>query len=423
MMTRRISEVKQNNVAFIRLDRPVKKYESTLREIYCTTRITLCELGYTMRWNLTACFAAAMFSMFTGCTAHPSTSASTTSISRQLLWAAEATGQIRGSFYLPEQRLYGEEIGPGRGRPRPAFVWPSSVMLSALIAAANVDRQTYLPFVREYVDSLRTYRTSRNGKTGLDVWPAPKTPDRYYDDNAWIAVALAEAYDLTRDSRDLEFAAEAIKFTLTGEDNIQGGGIYWHEDRPDRKHTVSSAPTICASMILFRHTKDHFYLDTARRLYAWTLSHLQEPDGLYADSLAASDGKVDNVLYAYNTAMMIRSGCLLYEATQDKQYLVDAERSANAAASKWVRASVGAIQAEAVMAEKLCEALLYLSSVDGDTKWQTMASRAVEYVHDHCRDPNGWYSQRWDDREVAALDPIRLIDQASAARAFWICAK
>src|SRR5579871_3809170 len=55
------------------------------------------------------------------------------------LWAAEALGQIRSALYLPDQRLYGEETGPGRGRPRPAFVWPSSVMLSALASAASVD--------------------------------------------------------------------------------------------------------------------------------------------------------------------------------------------------------------------------------------------------------------------------------------------
>ena len=338
------------------------------------------------------------------------------------LWGAEAMGQMRCSFYLPDQHLYGEEIGPGRGKPKPAFVWPSSVMLSALVAAARVDPDSYLPMLREYVDALRVYRTNRAGVTGLDVWPAPKTPDRYYDDNAWMALALAEAYEVTHDRRDLEFATESLNFTLSGEDDKQGGGIYWHEDRPDRKHAVSCAPTICAGVLLYRSTGNHSHLETATRLYQWMTTHLREPDGLYADSIGAGDGKVDHSLYAYNTAMMIRAGCLLYSATKDGRYLSDAQRSAQAAAAKWVRPADGAIQAEPAMAHKLAETFLDLFGIDTDAHRRDLTARAIEYAHSHCRDPNGWYSRRWDDSSVAALDPIRLIDQASAARTFWILA-
>jgi hypothetical protein len=74
------------------------------------------------------------------------------------------------------------------------------------------------------------------------------------------------------------------------------------------------------------------------------------------------------------------------------------------------------------MAHKLAEAFLDLYGIDTDAHRRDLAARAIEYVHSHCRDPNGWYSRRWDDSSVAALDPIRLIDQASAARTFWILA-
>ena len=344
------------------------------------------------------------------------------SVNRFALWGAEALGQIRPGFYLPEQHLYGEEIGPNRGRPKPAFVWPSSIMLSALAAAAKVDEQTYLPMLREYIDALRTYRTNRNGITGLDVWPAPKTSDRYYDDNAWMALALAEAYQATRDARDLQFADEALKFTLSGEDGRLGGGIYWHEDRFDRKHAVSCGPAICAAIILYQQTREKSYLDAAQRLYGWTRSHLRTSDDLYADSIGVADGAVDAKIYSYNTATMIRAGCLLFCATGQKHYLQEAQDSAKAAVARWVRSSDGAIVDESPMAHKLCESLVYLSATDHDPHWRQIADGALKYLHERCRDPNGWYGRRWDESDVAALDPVRLLDQASAARAFWVAA-
>jgi hypothetical protein len=48
-------------------------------------------------------------------------------------------------------------------------------------------------------------------------------------------------------------------------------------------------------------------------------------------------------------------------------------------------------------------------------------NRSIEYGHEHCRDPNGRYSRRWETTAiVAALDPVRLIDEAAETRAFWI---
>ena len=296
-------------------------------------------------------------------------------------------------------------------------------MLSALAAAARVDRQTYLLMLREYVDALRTYRTQRNGITGFDVWPAPKPTDRYYDDNAWIALALAETYNATQEQRDLELTDEALRFALSGEDAKLGGGIYWHEDRHDRKHAVSTAPATCAALELFRATGNRSYLATGKRLYAWTAAHLLDSDSLYADSIAVADGTIDHAKYTYNSAMMIRCACLLHAATGESRYLLQAQATARAAEAYWVRPSDGAIRAESAMAGRLCEAFGFLRDEDGDPHWALIAARATKCLHDHCRDPNGWYTNRWDAQNVAALDPIRLIDQAAAARAFWATAR
>lgn len=88
------------------------------------------------------------------------------------------------AFYLPDRRLYAEEPCLGRDNPRPSFLWPASVQLAALAAAAKLEPDVYLPPLREYLQTLRTYRSEVNGVVGLEVLPNNHPSDRYYDDNA-----------------------------------------------------------------------------------------------------------------------------------------------------------------------------------------------------------------------------------------------
>ena len=51
----------------------------------------------------------------------------------------------------------------------------------------------------------------------------------------------------------------------------------------------------------------------------------------------------------------------------------------------------------------------------------TLCGSAV-YVHTNVRDRNGRYAHRWDQRQAEALKSYLLIDQASAARAYFVVA-
>src|SRR5206468_7732288 len=137
----------------------------------------------------------------------------------------------------------------GAKRRRPAWAWDASIELGALCAAARMEPQSYLPRVRAFATALRTYRTTYHDRPGLDVNPPPKTPDRYYDDNAWICLSLLEAYELTQDDGDLALATDAYAFLMSGEDpaNVDGG-IYWHEDRPTSKNACSSGPAMLGAL-------------------------------------------------------------------------------------------------------------------------------------------------------------------------------
>jgi DUF1680 family protein len=301
-------------------------------------------------------------------------------------------------------------------------VWDASIQLGALCAAARVEPREYLPQVKAYAVALRTYRTTYHDRPGLDVNPPPKPADRYYDDNAWISLALLEAYELTHDPKDLALASDAYNFATSGEDDALGGGIYWHEDQTKSKNACSSGPVMLAAMRLHKLTGEKKCLDTTKRLYEWTRKNLQDDDGLIFDSIAVPAGTVERAKFTYNSATLIRAACLLYGATRDKAYLDEARRVARAAERRFVRAEDGVITGSGKLGVKLVEAFLELYEVDHDEHWRQVVGRCLASVRGH-RNAAGWYPQDWQSGPPAGDRPVRLIDQSAPARAFWVAAE
>jgi predicted alpha-1,6-mannanase (GH76 family) len=280
--------------------------------------------------------------------------------------------------------------------------------------------------VRAYATALRTYRTTYHDRPGLDVNPAPKPPDRYYDDNAWISMSLLEAYELTKDPKDLALAREAYDFLMSGEDLATlGGGIYWHEDQTKSKNACSSGPAMVASLAFHRLTGEQKYLDTAKRLYDWTRTTLQDKDGLIFDSISVPEGKLARVKLTYNAGTFIRAAAGLYAVTRDRAYLEEARRVATAAEKRFVKQD-GIIEGWGKLAVKLLEGFIDLSKVDDDpaqsAHWKTIATRAVTALHPH-RSEDGWYALDWDKAPLAKGATARLIDQSAAARAYCYAAE
>ena len=336
-------------------------------------------------------------------------------------WAVSTLDQIQSEFYIPKSGLYAEEIGAGV-KPHPAWLWDASVQLSALTAAARSQPDKYLPLVKSYAAALRSYRTHNHDVVGLDVNPPPKTPDRYYDDNAWIVLSLLEAYDLTHDPQDLKLATDAYSFVMSGADDALGGGIYWHEDRKDNKHACSCGPAMLDALRLYQITSDRAYLKTATSLYDWTRQRLQDHDGLIFDSIHVADGKINKAKFTYNSATIVRAAAVLYQITGEKPYLDEAERVARACEHRWVRSSDGLIADDGKFGHKLIEAFCAVHDVDHDPHWPAVITRCVAALRHH-RDSHGWYLKRWDATPPEVIEHPRLIDQASAARAFWLAAR
>ena len=337
-------------------------------------------------------------------------------------WGEETLARIDADFWLSNRRLYAETGHLNQPpAPPPTMAWGVGVQLSALVAAARVDPDKYRSRLRSFIDGFNTYWTNFNNLGGYDVQPGPKPNDRYYDDNAWIVLALADAYEVMHNSGDLARAEATQKFVLSGEDTQLGGGIYWHEPKRETKNTCVNAPAIVGALRLYQLTTKPAYLEDARRLYRWTCAHLQGQDGLFADNIHL-DGHVDEARYSYNTGLMIRAASLLHRVTGEAAYLADAERIAHAAEAKWVVRETGGIRDGARFSHLLLEGFLALQDEDHDPHWLALDRNALGFVHARVRDANGHYADHWDRNVASPLTTFPLIDEASAARAFWIAA-
>ncbi len=340
-------------------------------------------------------------------------------------WGFEVMEKIQKDYYLDKSKLYASQSAdtPKDRREQkrdPAMMWACGVMLSSLAEATEADPNTYSRRLQSYATAMDVY-IQKDELGGYDVLPCPKPFDRYYDDNVWVVLAMIKASEVTQKRQYIYKAEAAMKFVLSGEDDKAGGGIYWKETGRVAKHTCSTAPSIVACLELYNAYKGFVnnkksYLDTALRLHTWIRATLQDSDGLYWDNININ-GKVDKAKYSYNSALMIRAECLLYEETGDQKYLEEAQRVAKAALKRWVRDN-GSADDGGRFAHLLIGSFLALYEKDNDPVWLDTVDRMIEYVHANIRDPNGLYSGGWKDPVKGTLEKVDLLDQASVAHAY-----
>lgn len=212
-----------------------------------------------------------------------------------------------------------------------SFLWPYSGMLSGLVSLysktenseyLDILKQNILPGLEEYYDSNRLPAAYQSYPTFAG------NSDRFYDDNVWLALDFCNLYAATKDERYLEKATEIYDFVYSGWDDILGGGIYWVEQNKSSKNTCSNAPAAVLSAKMFYLTDDNRYLEKAIETYKWTKEYLLDnEDYVYLDNVNIS-GDVDRRKYSYNSGQMIEAAALLFDLTDDIQYLEDAQNTA-----------------------------------------------------------------------------------------------
>ncbi len=320
--------------------------------------------------------------------------------------AREVTAHIQRTFWNSDTGLYARSVTDRR----PDFVWTNSVMFSALVAASRHEPATYRPVMQKFFTALDVYWDASDTPPGYEPSPTRgRGHDKYYDDNAWLAITFLEAYELTHDQRYLTRAAGTLKFVLSGWDDELGGGIWWHETHKDgTKNTCVNAPAAvaCQRLAKFRdQAAARELVDQSQKLVDWTARNLQADDGLFFDRKVVASGDVKRGKLTYNSGLMIRALLGLYRITGNKHELDEARRIAKACDALFDK-QTGAYRDQIKRAHLLVEADLELYRATKDEELLDRAKRSGDY-----------YYQTWKTKP-----PDDLMTNAAIARVLWLLA-
>ena len=323
--------------------------------------------------------------------------------------AREVAGEIQRDFWNPRTGWYSEKPG---GKT-PDVAWAGGVMFSALAGAARNDPERYRPVLRRFFDALEGYWDRRQPLGGYEPLPGNGNGnDKYYDDNEWLAIAFVEAHAVTGDNAYARRAAETVKFVLSGwDDTALAGGIWWHEAREKKvraKNTCANAPAAVACLRLARISppaEARELVATAQKITRWTVTNLQLPNALFADTKNIEGGGMNKATLTYNSALMVRAFLDLHHATGQPADLQNAQRIALAAGSL-LDAKTGVYRDHVKWAHLMVEADLALYRTTNE-----------DYLLQRARRNADAYYERWKAR-----GPEDLISAASVARVLWLMA-
>jgi predicted alpha-1,6-mannanase (GH76 family) len=268
-----------------------------------------------------ACLVAALTPSLAACTragAEPGSSAAALDPATADLHArAElATEALVGRFWLADAGDFAE-CSPPSGRS--TGYWTYAQALDAVLDAAErtgTRSPRWLALVRTIVEAQE-----RRG------WPRD-----FFDDEAWMALALVRAHDLTGEPGYLaratalveDIAANASDTTCCG---TAPGGLWWDRAHTQKATASNAAPAIAAAR-LFERTGEGRWLDFARRTYAFWREHMVDGATFQvADHLRPSGEKVWWA-FTYDGGTMVGAALALHRATGEPGYLADARRLA-----------------------------------------------------------------------------------------------
>ena len=340
--------------------------------------------------------------------------------------AERLTATIQQTFWDAKAKKYRRAAPPEANGAPFDFMWANGIQFSALVGGLRYAPGRYAPLITAFFDGLNDYWDERAMIPGYDAYlSSPGNSDKYYDDNAWMVITLAEAYELTRERKYLDRAIATLRFVLSGWDGNTGGGIYWREDRQN-KNTCSNGPAAVAALAVARYYNPNYYVGWARRIVAWTCKTLQAPDGAFYDNIAVAGkdaGKVERTQWTYNTALMLRANLDLWRFTKETAFLGEAKRLARASEKIFVNPHTGAFRDDANFSHLLVEAFLDLYRETKEPHFLDCARKNADFALKILRDPkDDLYWRQWDVVANRKEERKLLMANAPIARMFWLLA-
>jgi hypothetical protein len=202
-----------------------------------------------------------------------------------------------------------------------AHLWPLARALVADLDVAGIPGsapdaltsaiQRRLAVLERYWDDRGpAYASDPRGRLGDRIGG-----DIYYDDNAWVGLALTQLQRQRPQIGRLDRARQLAAFARAGWDDDPAapspGGVFWVQQdrgRGPRNHdrnAISTAPN--AQLILHLEAlgvRGPGGPPSALRLHDWVAGALTGPGGLIRDKIRG-DGTIDQVTWSYNQGTMI----------------------------------------------------------------------------------------------------------------------
>ena len=260
--------------------------------------------------------------------------------------AAEAHEAMLDRF-RKRDGMYKYDQGPSLLRSG-AQLWPFGRALAATLDVAGIDpamtgNSDAGSDIEDHLRILERYWDPAGPQPAYcsDVTGASRRGDRYYDDNAWIGLALVQLERMHPGLGPIERAAQLFEFAAHGWAGQLGGGVFWVEQgrgtgmRNRDRGTVSNAPNAELGL----HLSELGRLEARARpatpedMYRWVLATLDRSrsgdrpgTGLFWDKIRA-DGTIDRATWSYNQGGMIGASVLFARLRPDERrvYLERAE--------------------------------------------------------------------------------------------------
>ncbi len=150
----------------------------------------------------------------------------------------------------------------------------------------------------------------------------------YNDDILWWTIACTNAYVHTKERAYLTQGKALFDHLAAREiDETLGGGMWWRSDERKSKNACCNFPAVITAANLFGLTKEKSYLETAKRLFAWSRkTFFDEATGAVYDNVNRA-GHLTRWDFTYNVGTFIGSALRLARYTGEKAFLADAEKA------------------------------------------------------------------------------------------------
>ena len=325
--------------------------------------------------------------------------------SQYVTQAQEVMEHIQKSLYDSRTGLYNKSTTEAK----PDYIWREAAMFSALVGAARHDRATYGPLMRKHFAAMEVYWDTKSPIPAYEPSPTRGNGnDKYYDDNAWLIITFAEAFQLTHEQAYLRRATQVADFVASGWDDQLGGGIWWHASHKDNsKNTCANGPAAVGYLCLARagsKSEAVRWTQAAIKTVEWTTSKLQDRDGLFDDRVIVATGEVKRGKLTYNAALMLRANLDLYHQTADLKYVNEAKRIGKAAA--WFQSKDGIYRDPLKWSHFMVEADIALYRTTGEAYLLERAKTNVDGYY------NAWKKEK----------PADMMSNAATARMLWLMA-